>query len=574
MKKIILTLIIVSIFSQLMAKEYIIMIAACKLKKSTEVITKKLAKDNIKTIIAKDKTKDLYYVVVNNIKTKNGANKLLKSIQKNYKNAYIIKNRKKQLAKNKNLKDSIKLKQKNEKNSKLSIVSTETNLTISKPKQDLKINYTETEKKIDKPTSGILLKDAVALALKRSQKILAKREKIIQAKRKIDEKIAAYFPTVTLSANGGRTYFHPLGGPDVKFLQSDETLTINQNIYAGGKHSNEIKREKANLYSAVAKFKDQVEEESLKVIDAYLTLIYRKKSIEATRENMLTLQKILDIVKIKEESGAATKGDLNYIKSQVENASAALVKEESKYQNAIAFYEYYVGELNSSNMPMEYEFYFTLDEKEQTLALMKKNNAKLQVALAKLRAQEFNLQSQKSKFKPTLDFTIVAKDKQSGYEGEPHEDKAKALLALNYNLYNGGKDKAILLGTKSKIQELQYKFYDIQESSLYNTKQIYENILSSKDSLKHTEKEVEANRKVTDSYWTAFKYGTQDIQALLLAQRALNRSELDAIKERQKYINSHFKLMQQTGTLLQKLELSDFINPDKIIQDKSINYFH
>jgi adhesin transport system outer membrane protein len=562
-------MIIASMFSQLWAKEYLIMIAAYKIEDNAKDMTKKFKKKNIETTIKKDETKDINYVIVDNIQTKDKANELLKIIKKSSKDAYIITKKVKEIEKIKE-QPSEDLDQEYistiEQNSTQKLESITTN---TKEENPITI---QAEK--EKPTSGILLKDAVALALNKSQKILAKREKIIQAKRKIDEKIAAYFPTVTLSANGGRTYFHPLGGPDVKFLQSDETLTINQNIYAGGKHSNEIKREKANLYSAVAKFKDQVEEESLKVIDAYLTLIYRKKSIEATRENMLTLQKILDIVKIKEESGAATKGDLNYIKSQVENASAALVKEESKYQNAIAFYEYYVGELNSSNIPMEYEFYFTLDEKEQTLALMKKNNAKLQVALAKLRAQEFNLQSQKSKFKPTLDFTIVAKDKQSGYEGEPHEDKAKALLALNYNLYNGGKDKAILLGTKSKIQELQYKFYDIQESSLYNTKQIYENILSSKDSLKHTEKEVEANRKVTDSYWTAFKYGTQDIQALLLAQRALNRSELDAIKERQKYINSHFKLMQQTGTLLQKLELSDFINPDKIIQDKSINYFH
>jgi len=556
-------------FSQLWAKEYLIMIAACKIEDNAKDMTKKFKKKNIETTIKKDETKDINYVIVDNIQTKDKANELLKIIKKSSKDAYIITKKVKEIEKIKE-QPSEDLDQEYistiEQNSTQKLESITTN---TKEENPITI---QAEK--EKPTSGILLKDAVALALNKSQKILAKREKIIQAKRKIDEKIAAYFPTVTLSANGGRTYFHPLGGPDVKFLQSDETLTINQNIYAGGKHSNEIKREKANLYSAVAKFKDQVEEESLKVIDAYLTLIYRKKSIEATRENMLTLQKILDIVKIKEESGAATKGDLNYIKSQVENASAALVKEESKYQNAIAFYEYYIGELNSSNIPMEYEFYFTLDEKEQTLALMKKNNAKLQVALAKLRAQEFNLQSQKSKFKPTLDFTIVAKDKQSGYEGEPHEDKAKALLALNYNLYNGGKDKAILLGTKSKIQELQYKFYDIQESSRYNTKQIYENILSSKDSLKHTEKEVEANRKVTDSYWTAFKYGTQDIQALLLAQRALNRSELDAIKEKQKYTNSHFKLMQQTGTLLQKLELSDFVDPDKIIQDKSINYFH
>jgi len=424
------------------------------------------------------------------------------------------------------------------------------------------------------PKEGMLLKDAILLALKHSYKISSAREKVIQAKRKVDEKLAAYKPTVNLYNNAGGAYLSPYQADEKKFLKSDESIVINQNIYAGGKHSNEIKRERANLLAAQEKFKDKVEEETVKIIDAYLSLIYQKMGIEITRANMLSLEKILDIVTTKEESGAASKGDLNYIKSQVENAASALVKAESKYQNAIAFYEYYIGKLDASTMPIEYTFRFELEDESYIISQMHKHNAKLQVARAKMEAQKHNLRAQKSKFHPTLDFSITGKDKQSGYESEPQEDRVTGLLSLNYNLYNGGKDKAILLGTKSKISELQYKLIDIQEGSEYNTKQLYENILSSMDSLKHTQNEVDANKKVINSYWAAFKYGTQDIQALLLAQRALNRSELDVIKEKQAYTNGYFKLMQQTGMLLEKLGLQDFTDAKKIIQDKSLNYFY
>ncbi len=422
-------------------------------------------------------------------------------------------------------------------------------------------------------TQGLTLKEAILKALKKSYKISAGREKVIQAKRKVDEKIAAYLPTLNLSANAGGAYLSPYQTPEEKFLKSDESLTLNQNLYAGGKHSNEIKREKANLIAAEKKFKDQVEEETLKIIDAYLSLIYQKKGIDITRANMLSLQKILDIVTTKEQNGAATKGDLNYIKSQVENASAALVKAESKYQNAVSFYEYYVGKLDQTTMPIQTEYDFALQDKNSTILLMGHNNSKLLIAQSKMQAEEYNLKALRSKFKPTLDLSITAKDKQSGYLAEPQEDRATALLSFNYNLYNGGKDKAKLLGSKSKIAQLQYQFIDIKESSEYNTKQVYENILSSLDTLKHTQNEVDANLKVIDSYWSAFKYGTQDIQALLLAQRALNRSQLDMIKEKQTYVNGYFKLMQQTGTLLQTLHLEDFANAKKIIQDKSIHYF-
>ena len=421
---------------------------------------------------------------------------------------------------------------------------------------------------------GLRLKEAIMIALNKSYKISAAREKVIQAKRKLDEKKAAYLPKVDLAANAGGSYLKPYQTPEVKYLKSDESLTVNENIYAGGKHRYEIKREEANVLATQEKFRDKVEEETIKIIDAYLSLIYQKKAITIERNNMQSLQKVLDIVEKKESAGAASKGDLNYIKSQVENASSALVKAESKYQNAISFYEYFIGHLDKSTQPIEDNFTFKLESQDAILAMMQKHNAKLQIAKAKMQAQKHNLRAQKGKFHPTLDLSITAKDKQSGYESEPQEDRVTGLLSFNYNLYNGGKDKAILLGTKSKIPELRYKLHDTLEGSEYNTKQLYQNILSSKDTLTHTKNEVDANTKVIDSYWVAFKYGTQDLQALLLAQRALNRSQQDLIKEQQAYTNGYYKLMQQTGTLLNILHIEDFTDANKIIQNESLHYFY
>ncbi len=521
----------------------------------------------------KEKDGIRYHAVIDYIQSKKEADQLLKTVQTKIKKAYLV-----------HKKDLKKTTKKSKPQYSASPViaaqvsaTTDTNVTrkiTGIPTFEENVTITTKQIPIDtNTTQGIRLKDAILYALKHSYKISAAREKVIQAKRKVDEKFAAYMPTVNLYNNVGGAYLKPTQAPEEKFLKSDESLVINQNIYAGGKHANDLKKERANLLAEQEKFKDKVEEETVKIIDSYLSLIYQKMSIDITRSNMKSLQKILDIVIMKEKSGAASKGDLNYIKSQVENASSALVKAESKYQNAIAFYTYYMGTLDESNMPIEEDFDFDLEDQETILEIMRAHNSKIQVAKAKMQAQKYNLQAQKSKFRPTIDLSITAKDKQSGYVSEPQEDRVTGLLSFNYNLYNGGKDKAKILGTKSKISELQYKLIDTQEGSEYNTKQLYENILSSKDSLTHTENEIQANNKVITSYWSAFKYGTQDIQALLLAQRALNRSQQDGIKERQAYTNGYFKLLQQTGTLLDHLGLQDFVNAAKIQQDKSMNYF-
>ncbi len=446
---------------------------------------------------------------------------------------------------------------------------------ISKKKIFNKIIPTKKEKIVENKDStvhsGISLRNAILITLKRSNKIKIAKQKVIQAKRVIEEKYAALKPKLDLSLNNSQISLTPTGSDRVNYTKNGYSLTFKENLYAGGKNIKELKREKANLKAAQAKFKQKVEDEVLKIINAYYGLIIQTKSINATKKNMLSLQKILNIVKIKEESGAATKGDLNYIKSQLENAQSELVKQEAKYKNALSFYEYFVGSSEKKYLPIRKNVSCKVFDKDTLLKIMTKNNSKIQIAKAKIVAELYNYLSQKSKFKPTIDFSIVNKGKFTNSDLDPSEKRTTAYLNFNFNLYNGGKDKAKILGTKSKIYELIYKLIDLQESMEFNLKQIYETATSSEDSMKHTKRELDANKKVVKSYWNAFKYGTQDIQALLLAQRALNRSNIDYIKEEQSYISNYYKLLKSSGILLKELKIEKFIDPKNMKENKNIN---
>lgn len=524
---------------QLKVYAYKIIITSCKNKDNAEKTTYQFPDTNSYVV----KKGNWYVSVIDNIFSKKDAKKLLKKVKNRYKSAYI---KSYQIIIN----DANKTKKKKTAN---------TDSTKKREKKETtKVKKRFTSEKITDKKRGFTLKDAITLSLKNSYKIKSLKEKVIQAKHKLREKLAAYYPKVDLYANGGGSYLKPYKKSEVKFLKSDESLIVTENIYAGGKHYNEIKQAKEDLKVALAKYRDKVEDESSKIIDAYLSLLFQKRAIKLTKENMISLERILNIVTIKERNGAATKGDLNYIKSQVENAKSSLVDVESKYKNALSYYEYFVGDLNDSKMPVEKEFKIKLKDIDEVLNKSYQNNAKIVAAIAKLESQKYALKAQKSKFLPKLDLSITGKDKQSGYLGEPQEDRATAMLQLRYNLYNGGKDEAQRLGIKSKIKELQYSLVDIKRGLKHNTEQLYESVNSNRERLSHTLDELNSNKKVVDSYWSAFKYGNQDLQALLLAQRSLNRSELDALKQEQTYTQSYFKLLQQTGELMEYLGIDSF----------------
>ncbi len=413
----------------------------------------------------------------------------------------------------------------------------------------------------------ISLKEAILISLNRSRKILSLREKVVQQKYKVEEKRGAFLPNITLYSTGGYEYIHTRSDRESedRYPKADAQLNLTENIYAGGKHQAELKREEAKLFSESANFREKVEEETLKIIEAYLNLYYQSKAIEIERKNMAALQKILDIVKIKEESGATTKGDLNNIKSSVENASTALVKASSRFQNALAFYRYFLGEKASARKPEKGDFSFPTYSHETLMSIFEKKNAKLLSNRYKIEAQKFDYRARKAPFRPTIDLIVTGKEKFSKGVADPfHDEKASAVLSLNYNLYKGGQDRAKLLSSKSKVAQLEYQYIDILESTRYNLEQLFENIRSIDDTLIHIQKEVEANEKAVASYWDAFKYGTQDMQTLLLAQRALNRSQQDLLKDKKEYILSHFKLLAQSGELLEYLKITDFVSLERM----------
>jgi len=528
---------------------------------------KKVESQFSKYDIIKVPYKKRYHIYITNIKNKKQAKQLLKKkVKPLYKDAYLVKNRfktKKNISNNE-VKTKIKKDIKSLNLPKVDIKKIDNNktITVNKLKNDINTTLITTDDK----NNTISLKKAILTALNRSHKILSLKEKVVQQKYKVQEKKGAYLPNVTLYSTTGYDYVHTRSEKDSedKYPKADMQLSITENIYAGGKHSKELKKEEAKLLSESAAFREKVEEETLKIIEAYLNLYYQKLAIDIEKESMVSLKKILNIVEIKEKNGAATKGDLNNIKSKVENASTALVKASSKYQNTLAFYQYFLGKKEGKKEPYQGEFNFPKYDKKSIFNIFETKNAKIQNNRYKIEAQKFDFEAKKAPFRPNIDLIITGKEKFSKAQIDPyHDEKASAVLSLNYNLYKGGSDKARLLSSKSKITQLKYQYSDILESTKYNLMQLFESISSANDTLKHIKNEVDANKKALDSYWSAFKYGNQDIQALLLAQRALTRSQQDELKERENYILGYFKLLTQTGELLEYLKLDDFVNPDK-----------
>jgi len=428
--------------------------------------------------------------------------------------------------------------------------------------------------------SGFTLYEAVVYAVAHNPTLMSKKEIVIQERYRLKEKDAGHLPVLNLSGNSGyetrnaytddadssgaiaTDYFH--------YKKTELYLTMTENVWKGKSIENAIDEQKNRLNSEIFAYQESLEKVTLDTIKAYFDVVYRDIDLKINRKNMLNYVKILDIVTLKEKNGAATKGDVNFIKANVDNAKTELIKAESKYKDASAYYEYLMGAVDSYNIPYETDVVITTKDLNSTLNRVSDNYILIKKNQSVIKQMRYAFEAQKGAYHPSVDLQLNAETRNNFDVGEGSRNKANALFIFNYNLYNGGKDEAKSLRLYSKMNQYQHVLHDVQRKVKFETKVLHQSVKSLTESISLSESEVIAARKVVDSYWTAFKHGTQDLQALQLAQRNLNTAELNFSKYRSGVLVDYFKLLQKEGDILEYLDITYSKDP-KEFPFKAVN---
>ncbi len=413
---------------------------------------------------------------------------------------------------------------------------------------------------------GISVYDAIQRAIAHSPKIKAANEVVLQDKEKLNEAKAYHLPTVDLTGDTGREIRQlKTDDSDPKVLavtttkstykKIDVYFSINENLWAGGSIENSIDEKDANLKASLFNYRDKLESLVEDTVNAYFQVVYGEIALKISKKNMKNYEKILKIVTIKEKNGAATTGDVNFIQANVDNARTELIQREKTLSDAKAMYEYLLQTKDKELMPYEVEFPLYSADLNTSLNDAQQYNAKLLAQRAYIKSTKLGFLASKGKFSPKIDLSLNAESRDQFDISTGQTNKLNALITFSYNLYNGGRDEANAVRLLSKMREQKFLYQDIQRNLIFDIRVLNRSLSSLNQSLALTQSEVLASRKVVNSYWIAFQHGTQDLQALQLAQRNLNSAEQNYAKYKRDLILNNFSLMRKTGVLLKFIKL-------------------
>ena len=429
--------------------------------------------------------------------------------------------------------------------------------------------------------NGLSLHDSINRAIEHSPKIDAARELVVQDKMKVDEAFAGHLPVVNFSGDGGYeardVKQDPTSNPGAitnhqKYRKVDLYLTITENLWNGGAIEDAVDSKEASLQASLYDFRDKLESLVVETASAYFDVVYSEIGLKISQKNMQNYEKILNIVDIKERNGAATTGDVNFIRANVDNAKTEYVQKEKALSDARAKYTYLLQTEDEEHLPYEIETSLYMTDLNNSLLDADNFNAKLLRQEAYIASSRYGFLATKGSFHPKVDFAVNGESRNDYDIGLGKREKVNALLMFNYNLYRGGKDEAAAVRLLSVMKQQKFLRQDIQRNLVFDIKVLNQSVSSLSQSLKLTEKEVLAARQVVSSYWISFQHGTQDLQALQLAQRNLNRAEQDYALYKKDLIVNNFELMRKTGVLLKFLEI-EFKNDAEYFKEDS-EIFH
>jgi len=424
----------------------------------------------------------------------------------------------------------------------------------------------------------VSLVDVVLETVSQSNNVKAAREKVIQAKIKVDDAYAGYLPSIDGTYKTSRTKKRP-GDANNDTNQTNERkffndksykLTITQNLYEGGATHSEIKRLKKKYDVAKNDYKLAISKEIENAVKAYFDVLFNFKSLTVNVENMQRLNEILEIVGIKYESGATTIGDLSSIKASVSNAESKLIKIESKFNEALEYYKYIVGDAFVQTFPYEDNFDTTIDDFAMLVDRAVESNIDVKNYKLEIEAEKFKLINSKSGFRPKVDLELSGEKILDQEDFTNVERNYKAQVTLTYNFYNKGRDKNKLLTSYSKIRQLKYELKEEIRKLKWTLSKLHRSIISVTNASVSTKAEVLASKEMVNAYWDGFKLGEQDLQELLQGQRQLNSAQLDLIKNKKSAITDYFKLLSNIGELLKYFRLD--IDADNYIDFSRSKY--
>ncbi|MDY0321805.1 MAG: TolC family outer membrane protein [Arcobacteraceae bacterium] len=438
---------------------------------------------------------------------------------------------------------------------------------------------------------GLFACNADAFTLKQSVSEVLGTNPIIQERLKNfyetqqDLNIAKseYLPSIDFNSSYGHNKAGRIDDDvtDMNYKHYTNSLKITQNLFNGFSTTNKVDYQKARILAAAYHYIENANDISFQTVGAYIDVIRSYKLLQNAKDSVQINEKIYQDVQELYTSGLTTKSEMTKIFAALSLAKSNLIVQQNNAKDKEFRFKRLLGrDVDVSHLILP-SFDLAMPESLQRATMYAiENNPSIIVSNYNIQGAQALYRERKSSFYPIINLELeqlyndAYDQRNNGYESA--DDRQRAYVTLNWNLYRGGADKAALQKTRSNIHkeveiqrdlkrqtieglELSWSAYEMIALQL---KQLYEYS-------KHSEETLE-------SYKSEYEMGRRTLLDLLAAQNDLVNSRSQIINAEFDRLFAQYRILDAMGILVSTIagdtpEYTTLISPTKkpfdIIED-------
>ena len=330
------------------------------------------------------------------------------------------------------------------------------------------------------------------------------------------------------------------------------SLKAVQNIFDGFGTTHATNRDVARAQAAYNKYLEVAQDKMKRAIVAYIDVIKYGKLVKITEDNIKIHEKIKEKVDERYKKGYGTKSELERVTGRLSLAISNHVSAKSNYADAkIKFRKALDKNIDAKDLETP-NFKYTLPNNfDEALQKSIKNNPSMLVSEHDKEVSKEALEYAKRNNYPTLDVELEATryNNKNGSNVDSRDEDYSAMLVMNYNLYNGGKDQAEKLKYKSlqkfeaaHKQTLEEELKESLDLAWNSYVMLNEQLTYQKEYQKYTENSKEA-------YFEEFQLGRKSLIDLLDIQDEINSIKMQITSNEYEILISKYRILDATGEL-------------------------
>ncbi|CAA0092120.1 Outer membrane efflux protein BepC [Zhongshania aliphaticivorans] len=405
------------------------------------------------------------------------------------------------------------------------------------------------------------LRSAVLDTLDSNPEINSQLEAFFASQQDVRAVYGGYLPTVDLdvSVGEGNRSFDNRGSYSRNYAE----ISLTQMLFDGFRVRNNLAQAKHTSRSLYYDALNAAETKGLEAAQAYLDVLRYRKLVALAQLNLDRHLRVRENVTERARSGVGNRADQQQIEGRVSLARSNLMTEVANLQSVTARFQRLVGRLPLKDMAV-----FSLtdgpipDSLDQVLNTSYANNPALYSAFESARSAEASLGTTKSNRYPTIELGVrqgVYKNNNSfdaRTDPDPYGGDRIVELRMNYNLFNGGSDRAAERAAYRRMNQA----LSLRDKACVDLRQTatiaYTDILNIDTRISALAAHQVASRNVHEAYRQQFDIGRRSLLDVLDSENEAYQADRAYVAGLHDLQLAKLRTLQSMGLLLSTLSLS------------------